>query len=116
METLAATAADNDDEEQSEEQFEESVDISADKEETETVDQVGVVDTASPPEDGGDTAAFRAAGALMFPGLDRGRTLWGEDNYQSALLQKTVPVPLGGFYVNGVVGEGRSIAIVYAWS
>lgn len=48
--------------------------------------------------------AFRAAGALIFPGLDRGRTLWEEDNYQSSSVLKTVPVPLGGFFTNGAAG------------
>lgn len=67
----------------------------------------GVVDSlGSQRAEEGNSAGggFRAAGALMFPGLDRGRTLWEEDGYQSSLLLKTVPVPLGGFFVNGVAG------------
>lgn len=48
---------------------------------------------------------FRAAGALMFPGLDRGKNLWDEDNFQSSRVFKTVPVSLGGFFTNGVAGE-----------
>lgn len=56
-------------------------------------------------EPGDKRLAFRAAGTLMFPGLDRGRTLWEEDNYQSSLVTKTVPVPLGGFFSNGVAGR-----------
>lgn len=71
-------------------------------------ENVGVVDSSVPePSEGvGRTnVAFRAAGGLIFPGLDRGRTLWAEDNYQSSLVLKTVPVPLGGFFTNGVAGE-----------
>lgn len=71
-------------------------------------ENVGVVDSSvpEPSEGGGGTkVAFRAAGGLVFPGLDRGRTLWAEDNYQSSLVLKTVPVPLGGFFTNGVAGE-----------
>lgn len=74
---------------------------------------VGVVDSTIPGlSTGGDgkVLPFRAAGALIFPGLDRGRTLWEDDNYQSSLVSKTVPVPLGGFFVNGVAGgeNGKS--------
>lgn len=69
-------------------------------------DPVGVVDSAmsSVPSVVGHKLGFRAAGALMFPGLDRGRVLWEEDSYQSSLLLQTVPVPLGGFFTNGVAG------------
>lgn len=71
------------------------------KKELDSSDTVGVVDSlASQGADG----RFRAAGALMFPGLDRGRTLWEEDSYQSSLLLNTVPVSLGGFFANGVAG------------
>ena len=69
---------------------------------------VGVVDSvvsapsAGKPE---QTIPFRAAGALIFPGLDRGRTLWGEDHFQSSSVLQTVPVQLGGFFANGVAGE-----------
>lgn len=70
-------------------------------------DSVGIVESAlasrALDKDGG-RPPFRAAGALMFPGLDRGRILWDEDNYQSSLMVKTVPVPLGGFFSNGVAG------------
>lgn len=68
---------------------------------------VGVVDSvASTPSLGGSGQAtpFRAAGALIFPGLDRGRTLWEEDHFQSSSVLQTVPVPLGGFFTNGVAG------------
>eukprot|EP00904_Undaria_pinnatifida_P010466 jgi/Undpi1/654/HiC_scaffold_10.g04118.m1 len=51
-----------------------------------------------------EATAFRAAGALMFPGLDRGKNLWDEDNFQSSRVFKTVPVSLGGFFTNGVAG------------
>lgn len=74
----------------------------------EATQNVGVVDSAvSGPSAGdeGQTTPFRAAGALLFPGLDRGRTLWEEDHYQSSAVFKTVPVPLGGFFTNGVAGE-----------
>lgn len=74
----------------------------------ETNQNVGVVDSAvSTSSTGGSGQAkpFRAAGVLMFPGLDRGRTLWEEDNFQSSSVLKTVPVPLGGFFTNGVAGE-----------
>ncbi|CAN0399608.1 unnamed protein product [Ectocarpus sp. 12 AP-2014] len=73
----------------------------------EATQNVGVVDSAvSGPSAGdkGQTTPFRAAGALLFPGLDRGRTLWEEDHYQSSAVFKTVPVPLGGFFTNGVAG------------
>lgn len=69
---------------------------------------VGVVDSvvsASSAGGSGQATPFRAAGALIFPGLDRGRTLWEEDNFQSSSVLKTVPVPLGGFFTNGVSGE-----------
>lgn len=69
---------------------------------------VDVVDSvASTPSPGSSEQAtpFRAAGALIFPGLDRGRTLWEEDHFQSSSVFKTVPVPLGGFFTNGVAGE-----------
>lgn len=74
----------------------------------ETNQNVGVVDSAvSAPSAGGSgqPTPFRAAGALIFPGLDRGRTLWEEDHFQSSSVLKTVPVPLGGFFTNGVAGE-----------
>ncbi|CAM9670824.1 unnamed protein product, partial [Hapterophycus canaliculatus] len=69
---------------------------------------VGVVDSvvSSPSDAGpGQPVPFRAAGALIFPGLDRGRTLWEEDHFQSSSVLKTVPVPLGGFFTNGVAGS-----------
>lgn len=67
---------------------------------------VGLVDSGVPGKSYTDKMlAFRASGTLMFPGLDRGRTLWEEDNYQSSLVTKTVPVPLGGFFSNGVAGR-----------
>lgn len=71
------------------------------RKELELSDTVGVVDSLASQ---GAKGGFRAAGALMFPGLDRGRTLWEEDSYQSSLLLKTVPVSLGGFFANGVAG------------
>lgn len=77
---------------------------------------VGVVDSAVPEssaEAGGGTVAFRAAGALMFPGLDRGRAVWNEDNYQSSLVLKTVPVALGGFFTNGVAGEAEGAGRIH---
>lgn len=73
-----------------------------------TNQNVGVVDSVvlSPSEtDPGQPVPFRAAGALIFPGLDRGRTLWEEDHFQSSSVLKTVPVPLGGFFTNGVAGD-----------
>lgn len=73
---------------------------------------VGVVDSvASTPSPGSSEQAtpFRAAGALIFPGLDRGRTLWEEDHFQSSSVLKTVPVPLGGFFTNGVAGESEMV-------
>lgn len=79
-----------------------------DEEEQHENQNVNVVDSsiAAPPTGAPrEVAAFRAAGALMFPGLDRGRNLWDEDNYQSSNVFKTVPVPLGGFFTNGVAGE-----------
>lgn len=74
----------------------------------ETNQNVGVVDSvvaASSAGGSGKATPFRAAGALIFPGLDRGRTLWEEDHFQSSSVLKTVPVPLGGFFTNGVAGE-----------
>lgn len=99
METLSLTQTDG---QAGDGGSDESVDVA---------DSVGVVDSAvvpSPRVAGGDKPSFRAAGALMFPGLDRGRSLWEEDNYQSSRLIKTVPVPLGGFFANGVAGDRTS--------
>lgn len=102
METLASTSAAG---------ASEGGDETGDTEETNQ--NVGVVDSAvssSTPDAGpGQPVPFRAAGALIFPGLDRGRTLWEEDHFQSSSVLKTVPVPLGGFFTNGVAG-GQDVA------
>ncbi len=95
METLASTTAEG---------F--SEDSTGDVQESNQ--NVGVVDSVvSTPSSGKpeQSTPFRAAGALIFPGLDRGRTLWGEDHFQSSSVVQTVPVPLGGFFANGVAGE-----------
>ncbi|CAM9671001.1 unnamed protein product, partial [Laminaria digitata] len=102
METLASTSTSTD------EASEASGGVDhPDEEEQHENQNVNVVDSsiAAPPAGvPREVAAFRAAGALMFPGLDRGRNLWDEDNYQSSNVLKTVPVPLGGFFTNGVAG------------
>lgn len=99
METLTLACASADDEDN-----EVSTPATAEdnsKKDLELGDTVGVVDSSLSK---GAAGVFRAAGALMFPGLDRGRNLWEEDSYQSLLLHKTVPVSLGGFFSNGVAG------------
>ena len=99
METLASTPAEG-----------ASDDATCDAQEANQ--NVDVVDSvASTPSPGSSTQAtpFRAAGALIFPGLDRGRTLWEEDHFQSSSVLKTVPVPLGGFFTNGVAGRSEIV-------
>lgn len=99
METLASTLAEG-----------ASDDVTGDAQQAN--ENVDVVDSvASTPSPGGSEQAipFRAAGALIFPGLDRGRTLWEEDHFQSSSVLKTVPVPLGGFFTNGVAGESEIV-------
>ncbi|CAM9953614.1 unnamed protein product, partial [Phaeothamnion confervicola] len=53
----------------------------------------------------GSKVPFRASGALMFVSFDRGQLLYGETGYESTRLVQTVPVPLGGFFANGVIGQ-----------
>ncbi|CAM9106885.1 unnamed protein product [Discosporangium mesarthrocarpum] len=99
-ETLAASAG----------SFENSVSPSSTVE-----DNIGLVDSNVGPKNAEEEQPpFRAAGTLMFPGFDRGRTLWEEDNYQSSLVLETIPVPLAGFFGNGVTGaisEGSRTAL-----
>ncbi|CAM9321707.1 unnamed protein product, partial [Ascophyllum nodosum] len=99
METLAASSSD-----ESSEVVESANDNGIPPGDTRNV---GLVDSGVPGEspEAGGKKAFRAAGTLIFPGLDRGRTLWEEDNYQSSLVAKTVPVPMGGFFTNGVAAS-----------
>ena len=103
METLAASSSD-----ESSEVVESANDNGIPPGDTRNV---GLVDSGVPGEspEAGGKKAFRAAGTLIFPGLDRGRTLWEEDNYQSSLVTKTVPVPMGGFFTNGVAGTLHSL-------
>lgn len=111
METLASTSTD--------ETSEASGGVDQPDEEQPENQNVNVVDSSIAAPPGGapkEEAAFRAAGALMFPGLDRGRNLWDEDNFQSSKVFKTVPVPLGGFFTNGVAGEGSRKVIIYEFT
>eukprot|EP00752_Nemacystus_decipiens_P001480 g1455.t1 len=95
METLASTPAEG-----------ESDDVAGNAHQAnENVDVVDSVTSTLSPRGSEQTTPFRAAGALIFPGLDRGRTLWEEDHFQSSSVLKTVPVPLGGFFTNGVAGS-----------
>lgn len=108
METLASTPMD--------EASEANHGVDHPDEEQPENQNVNVVDSsiAAPPAGAPrEAAAFRAAGALMFPGLDRGRNLWDEDSFQSSKVFKAVPVPLGGFFTNGVAGAVSRKDIVY---
>lgn len=96
METLASTPAEG------------ASDDTTGDEANQNVDVVDSVASTPSPGSSGQATPFRASGALIFPGLDRGRTLWEEDHFQSSSVLKTVPVPLGGFFTNGVAGESDS--------
>lgn len=99
METLASTPAEGG-----------SDDITGDAQQAnQNVDVVDSVASTPSPGSSEEATPFRAAGALIFPGLDRGRTLWEEDHFQSSSVLKTVPVPLGGFFNNGVAGDSELV-------
>jgi hypothetical protein len=53
-------------------------------------------------------------GALLYPCIDRGATLFKEACYESKKLSAAIPLPLGGFFCNGVIaplcaGAGASL-------
>lgn len=57
---------------------------------------------------------FTPVGALMFPCFDRGYNLFREENYESSHLSRAAPVPISGFFCNGVLGpvsEGASTSV-----
>ncbi|CAM9359691.1 unnamed protein product, partial [Chrysoparadoxa australica] len=47
---------------------------------------------------------FQASGLLMYPGFDRGTTLFEEESYESSKAIKAVALPPGGFFGNGFLG------------
>lgn len=54
--------------------------------------------------DNKDTDRFQARGVLAYPCMDRGKTLFEEENFESGKISAAIPVPLGGFFCNGVFG------------
>lgn len=64
-----------------------------------------------------DAGNPRAAGALLFSCLGRGKHLFGQPDHDTGLFQQRLgPVPLGGFFCNGEIGPVGGTTFLHGYT
>ena len=66
---------------------------------------------------GEDSKGSRAAGALLFSCLGRGKNLFGKPDHDTGLFLDAIgPTPLGGFFCNGEIGPVGSTTYLHGFT